>query len=237
MRSSARTPVLVVCALALAACFPGIAGSGRIVTESRMVGSWTKLAVHNGMTVTASEGSPSLTVRTDDNLLGYIETYVEGDTLVVRQRPNTTLYATVAEVTLSNPVLAGVEVTGGSHFVGVATSTAEFRMTVSGGSHAEVSQLASNWMRLEASGGSHVTTSGGVRELVLIDSGGSHVGAASLTAASATVSVSGGSHLDLAVINAVEGDVSGGSHVTLYGRPADVRLSVSGGSTVTYAGD
>lgn len=236
MRSIIRAPWLLS-VLVLAACIPGIAGSGRVVTEDRTVPAWTKLAVHNGMTVTTSVGTPSLTVRTDDNLLGYIETFVEGDTLVVRQRPGTALYSTVAEVFISNPALESVEVTGGSHLVGVATPTMEFRMTVSGGSHAEVVGLSSDWMRFDTSGGSHATASGGVRELVLVDSGGSHVNAASLTASIATVNVSGGSHLDLTVSNTIEGDVSGGSHVTVYGRPPVTRLSVTGGSTVTWAGD
>lgn len=236
MRSIIRVPWLL-CVFVLAACFPGIAGSGHVVTESRTVATWSKLEVHNGLTVSLGIGAPSLTVRTDDNLLGYVETYVDGDTLIVRERPNTSIFATVTEVMLTNPQLEGVEVSGGSHLVAVATPASEFRYTVSGGSHADVSGIAAGWTRLDASGGSHVTASGTTTDLVLVDSGGSHVAAAGFTATNATIGVSGGSHLDLTVSSSVAGDVSGGSQVTLYGRPANAQVSVSGGSVLRYAGD
>lgn len=236
MRSIIRAPWLLG-VLLFAACIPGIAGSGHVVTESRSVQPWTQLDVQNGMSVTMSVGESHVTVRADDNLLGYIETYVVGDTLVVRERPNTVLYETVAEAIIANPVLEGVDVSGGSHLTAVATPVDELRFTVSGGSHAELAGIVASWMRLEGSGGSHVTASGGVTDLVLVDSGGSHVGAAGLTANTAHVSVSGGSHLDLTVTSRIEGNVSGGSHVTVYGRPANPNLSVTGGSTVTWAGD
>lgn len=236
MRSILRAPWLLG-VLALAACIPGIAGSGHVVSERRIVQPWTKLDVQNGMSVTMSVGESYVTVRSDDNLLGYLETYVDGDTLVVRERPRTVLYATVAEAIIANPVLEGVDVSGGSHLTAVATPVDELRFTVSGGSHAELAGIVASWMRLDASGGSHVTASGGVTDLVLVDSGGSHVGAAGLTANTALVGVSGGSHLDLTVTTRIEGDASGGSHVTVYGRPANPDLTVSGGSTVTWAGD
>lgn len=236
MRSIIRAPWFL-CVLVFAACIPGIAGSGHVVTESRSVQPWTKLDVQNGMSVTMSVGQSQVTVRADDNLLGYIETYVDGDTLVVRERPHTVLYATVAEAIIANRVLERVDVSGGSHLTAVATPVDELRFTVSGGSHAALASIVASWMRLEASGGSHVTASGGVEELMLVDSGGSHVGAAGLTANTAHLGVSGGSHLDLTVTSSVGGDVSGGSHATIYGRPTNPNLTVTGGSTVTWAGD
>lgn len=141
MRSILRAPWLLG-VLALAACIPGIAGGGHVVSERRIVQPWTKLDVQNGMSVTMSVGESYVTVRSDDNLLGYLETYVDGDTLVVRERPRTVLYATVAEAIIANPVLEGVDVSGGSHLTAVATPVDELRFTVSGGSHARASSRA-----------------------------------------------------------------------------------------------
>lgn len=226
---------LVLAALLLAGCWPGIVGSGRVVTEQRTVGDWSKLAVANGMTARMVVGPASLTIRADDNLLGYVETYVDGDTLVVRHRPDVVLYTTLTEALISHPVLVGVEVSGGSHVVAEAMTMTEFGLTASGGSHATVTKVATSTMRLDASGGSHVTTSGSVTTLLLTDSGGSHVDGVGLVTRDATVGVSGGSHLDLTVSGVLKGDVSGGSHVTIYGRPQSSTVNVSGGSTLNFA--
>lgn len=218
------------------ACGPGITGSGYVVSETRPVPAYSSLEVHDGLSASLTVGPRSVTVRADDNLLPYLETFVRGDTLVVRERPGISLYRSHVQVVLTNDVLRGVDATGGSQVTAEATASPSFALLASGGSDVVVDGLSAGELTLDASGGSQVQASGAAANLILDDSGGSQVHARSLVAQTADLEVSGGSFLEVTVVAHVTGEASGGSHVTVYGRPTG-HLEATGGSTLIWAGD
>lgn len=61
-----------------------IKASGRIVTEERLAKAFTAIAVSEGINLYLSCGdSHSITVKTDDNILPYLKTEVQGNTLKI----------------------------------------------------------------------------------------------------------------------------------------------------------
>jgi hypothetical protein len=61
-----------------------ISGSGNIVLENRSVDEFDSLALYSSGRIILTQGTaPSLSVETDDNLMTYIQTTVEGGTLEI----------------------------------------------------------------------------------------------------------------------------------------------------------
>jgi hypothetical protein len=227
---------LAVSALLASACGPGIAGSGNVVDETRSVPAYSTMHVEDGLAVAFTIGPRSVLVHCDDNLLPYVETFVRGDALVVRSRPNVQLFSSHILVVASNPTLLGLDASGGSTVTASLAPVTSFTLDASGGSQVVLDEVSAGDFAGDVSGGSQVTATGAASIGTLNVSGGSWMHGRALAVQNAELDVSGGSHLELTVLTHVDGSVSGGSHATIYGNPGG-HLDSTGGSAVVWAGD
>lgn len=231
--TSKQSAVMAVVSVAwLSACGPAVVGSGRVADEERAVGAWRTLRVASGIQATVERGAPGVTVTTDDNLVPLVETFLEGDALVVRLRPLTAVETSKGvRATVRGDRLEGLQASGGSTVSGAATAASGFTVGASGGSVVTVSDLDSSAVRVDASGGSLVTFSGRCSTHAVNASGGARVDSAQLACARATVEGSGASWISVNAAETVDGNLSGGSQLYVEGTArADVRAS--GGSQV-----
>ena len=111
--------VFLVVTLLLNGCMlAAVRGSGKVVTESRMVSDFEQVEVCCGMHLVLTQGdNVQLTLEADDNLFPEIETVVRGGTLTVRFRSqlglvNLRLNRPII-VNLQMPTIHGVTITGG----------------------------------------------------------------------------------------------------------------------------
>src|SRR5215813_6738258 len=65
-----------------------VRGNGHVTTESRSPGSFKSVASHGSFDVFVSSGQQAVKIEAEENLLPYIETYVEGYTLHVETKDN-----------------------------------------------------------------------------------------------------------------------------------------------------
>ncbi len=65
-----------------------IRGNGNLKTEDRSTGSFKSIASHGSFNVYVSNGDPSVKIEAEENLLPYIETYVDGSTLNIGTKDN-----------------------------------------------------------------------------------------------------------------------------------------------------
>ena len=65
-----------------------IRGNGNVRTETRSPGSFRSVASHGSFDVFVSSGEQTVKIEAEENLLPYIETYVEGYTLHVGTKDN-----------------------------------------------------------------------------------------------------------------------------------------------------
>src|SRR5438094_10336357 len=78
---------LGVCVVLATGChLVGIQGNGHIKTDERPVSPFANIDVRGAFTIEWQSGAPSLRITTDENLLGYIDSNVSGDTLHLRTR-------------------------------------------------------------------------------------------------------------------------------------------------------
>lgn len=225
-----KTNLLFLC-LALTAC-QGLVGSGRVVTQDREITPFKRLAVHSGINAVTTNGPRGLTVRTDDNVQSLVETFVQGDTLVVRLQHDTVLMVGRVEATISNDVFEALDASGGSNVTITATPITRFDLTASGGSDVQLRGLSSDDFTVDASGGSDVTIEGTANRADVIASGGSTLRLKDVALESLALDASGGSTVNARVSSMITGSASGGSTVTIVGTPTN-RVDRSGGSEVS----
>src|SRR5215831_16034744 len=103
---------LTVCiALASGCRWVGIRGNGRTKTEDRTVSAFTEIDAGGAFAIEWQSGPPALRIKTDENLLSYIESGVSGDTLHLRTHGQI-LPTHGIQVVISNPTRAGARIRG-----------------------------------------------------------------------------------------------------------------------------
>ncbi|MDA0351825.1 MAG: DUF2807 domain-containing protein [Chloroflexi bacterium] len=190
---------------------PSERGSGHLVTEQRVVSTFQSVRVSDGLRVEIDRGPATVEVTLDGNLIGRLTTAVIGGQLMISCDD----CAPTADslVRLTTPNLD--------------------RLVASGGSRIVAADLEGDRLSLELNGGSYLEIGGSINELTIDGSGGSEIDAVTLVVTRLHIDLSGGSRALIEVIERVDGDLSGGSHLELTGTasPATV-VDVSGGSSV-----
>ena len=201
-------------AIASAGCINRKEGSGVEASETRELGSFTKISLSGEATVEVTIGDPqSVIVRTDDNLLADVETEVNADTLEVSEPSLTDLDPTagmVVEVTV--PELGEVEVSGSGDL--------------------SVTGVEGELFRAEVSGAGTVEASGEVEQVEAEVSGAGDVQLSQLIAQDATADVSGAGNIHVHATESLQADVSGAGDIIYSGDPADVETDVSGAGDI-----
>lgn len=221
---------------------PHVTGNGHVVQEARETPDFTVLQVENGIdaTVVVDAAQPkSVRLVGDDNLVALVRTFREGsNTLRVYFRQEQ-----VGSWTSSNPLRVEVTVPnlealsssgGGTMDVSGTVNNPGFDLAVSGGGTVRVRGLATESFTMDASGGSDVTLTGSATRVTSTMSGGSLLRARDLSVREATLDSSGGGSTVMRVSDSLRVTASGGSQVTIVGRPSVVTQDLSGGSTLTF---
>src|SRR4029077_2446730 len=123
----------------------GIRGNGHIKTDERPVGSFADIDVRGAFRTEGQSGTPSLRITTDENLLGYIDSNVSGDTLHLRTREQIRPTHGI-RVIISSPTRAGARISGAMKL--------------------DAKQLSGPRFALESRGASRVSLDGNIDELL-----------------------------------------------------------------------
>lgn len=153
-------------------------------------------------------------VVTSQNIMEYVEVYVEDGTLHIGLAKDNSYHVDTLEARLS-PAL--------------------FRsFAVSGGSEIESYDLidTTDDIAIAASGGSEVTLKGRCNGVAVAVSGGSDVDLEELEAQHVSAAVSGGSDLSVYAVKGLEVSATGGSEVEYKGEPIIKDFKTSGGSSI-----
>ena len=138
----------------------GVRGSGNLVTETREVGPFTRIDVRGGANVELTVDpnlSQSVSVTYDDNVIRFIITEVDGNTLVIDTRGSFSTTGgprrVVKVLTDDNDEIVtrdGADVTGS----GVTDS---YRLLATDGSDVDLRDLQASSVEIDASGGTDVS--------------------------------------------------------------------------------
>lgn len=192
--------------------FGGIKGSGNVQNEKRNVANFNALEVGGIFEVeVVAQKDFSVEVEADDNLLQYIKTEVNGDTLEIRTEKSISPKNTI-RVRISAPNIENLQVSGASKL--------------------SLANLKNDTLKVDASGASKINIGGETRNLEVELSGASKLDAENLKSENARIDGSGASNAAVNVSGDLRADLSGASKVTYTGNPRNLEKSTSGASCV-----
>lgn len=193
--------------------FSGVKGSGVAASEKRDESEFKSVDVGGVFQVEiTAQKDYSVEVSADDNLLQYIKTEVEGDTLKI---------STEKRINSQTPIIVRISAPNIEH------------VDASGASKVTVNGLKNSKFGLDTSGASKVDLSGETASLTIDVSGASKIDAENLIAARANVGASGASKVTLNASEELIADASGASKISYAGNPKNVEKKSSGASSVS----
>ncbi|HEY0460546.1 MAG TPA: head GIN domain-containing protein [Pyrinomonadaceae bacterium] len=192
--------------------FGGIQGSGNTVNEKRDAADFNAVEVGGVFEVEiVAQKDFSVEVVADDNLLQYIKTEVNGDTLEISSVKSISPKSAI-RVRIGAPNIENLQ--------------------VSGVSKVSLANLKNDTLKVDASGASKIKVDGETKNLEVELSGASRLDAENLKSENVNVDGSGASNAAVNVSGDLRADLSGASKVTYTGNPRNLEKSTSGASSV-----
>lgn len=215
----------------------GIVPSGNVVEEIRSVAGFNELEVANGISVDLLQAESGLvTVAADDNIIQYVETYIEGKTLFVKIEDGIDIQSSGKEktvkVTVPVRILESMSASGGSDINFSTPFTLDnLYITASGGPDIS-GELYVDSLSINISGGGNACLKGNSDKLNINVSGGSKLNFYDIIADDVDIEMTGGSVAELHVNNILNVYASGGSRVYYKGTGQVNKQILEGGSAV-----
>jgi len=244
--------LLLIVALSLTGCdivnlfVKTVVGSGELVIEEREVTSFSKIDAGGGVELLIIRGNSGIKVNAESNLMKYIHTYVEGETLFVEIADTDGGSINLQplepiQVNVQFSKITGVSLSGGVNLESEELTVEDMQIDVamSGGSVAKIDAVHTDKLNVTLSGGSELSiTEGEVTKQFIEASGGSVYLADWVQSEVTELMLSGGSEATVWAEETLEIDLSGGSTAYYYGSPNNLNeIGNSGGSDYISKGE
>ncbi len=211
-----------------------ISGNGNITTEQRSVTSFTGVETHGSIDIIASQGNFNVKIETDQNLLQYIETYVENGRLIVRFKQGISLSNfRGAKAYVSAPQLNAFETHGSGDInsQGKISDPNKISIGVSGSGDINL-ELDCPDITTETHGSGNITLAGETKSLTCKTNGSGDLKAANLKAENVKTSIHGSGDNEVFASESLDVEISGSGDVHYRGEPK-ISTSVHGSGSVS----
>ena len=194
--------------------FHTVEGNGNSTTKSFNVSEFTKIDASSAFEIDVQVGeSQSVEIRTDENLMKYVEVTVKNNTLFLELENNTNLNGDMKAV-ISVESLKSIDLSGACKI--------------------NVENIKTDDFTVDVSGACKGTLSGNVENLTLDLSGATKLNTVELKAKNLNIDMSGASKLEVHCENSFTADGSGASKIIVYGDPKTTKTDFSGASSVKF---
>ena len=226
----------VVATLSSCTWFGGkrVAGNGNIITQERKVSSFNSVEASGSLKVhIRQDSSSSVKIETDQNLMEYVDVYVTGNTLVIKEKDGFNLAPSKTLIVhTSAPAYKMVDVSGAGDIISdnIISGGEPLELGVSGSGNINV-QVALPKVSADVSGSGNVMLKGTSRDFEGSISGSGSIKAFELTTDVSTLKLSGSADAEITVNQKLDVRVSGSGDVRYKGNAA-VSQSISGAGSV-----
>ena len=211
-----------------------VTGSGHEVDVARKVDAFTALRLDGSVDVHARQGAtPGVSVHADDNIAPLVETTVEGDTLVVRMRPGTSVRSShdiVVDVVFTSLTAARQHGSGNLHIDSL--SGPRFESTITGSGDLQIDAARLGAFALSIAGSGDAAIAGTADEARMGVAGSGDVDARKFAVKRVDVSISGSGDARVNATEALQARVAGSGDVRYSGHPREVSRHVAGSGSV-----
>jgi len=228
----------IVMLLASACGMMPIFGSRYLISETRAVSGYDQVDISGGGTLDIiQDGTESLTVQTDDNMMRYVTSQVRGGTLHLGLDSNMQSIAPSAlNFTLHIKDLSSITTSGAWEVNSAAIHTQDLAIVMSGAGKVQMDSLTLTTLEVTSSGSGKVSLAGKTGSQTINISGSGKYVAGDLNSQAASVSISGSGNVTLWATDTLTVHVSGSGDVSYYGSP-QVSFSQSGSGNIHNLGN
>ena len=233
-----KRTVLIAIALLLCACgLRAVRGSGKLVTESRDVSDFDRVSLAGSGEVILIQGeTESLTIETDDNVMRYITSEVEGGTLTLGTESGKLVSPTRLKFTLRVKDLSGLRISGSGDIDAERFDTDDLEIVVSGSGDVRIDALMASKVQARISGSGDVELAGEATGQEVTISGSGKYRGGDLRSETVSVTISGSGNATLWTTASLDARLTGSGSVSYYGNPL-TDVSSSGSGKVKGLGD
>ncbi len=210
-----------------------IRGNGNVRTETRSPGSFKSVSSHGSFDVFVSSGEQAVRIEAEENLLPYIETYIEGYTLHVGTKDNYWLRpGRKVKIFVSSPDYESIRSYGSGDIIGESkiTNSSKLELGVNGSANIKMDVDAPG-INTETNGSGDIFLKGETKSFEGEIHGSGNIKALDLRSDDATIKIYGSGDADVFVDGKLDVHVAGSGDVHYRGN-AQVSSSVAGSGRV-----
>ncbi len=230
-----RTWLVLVAVVSLTACNTTLLGvtrgSGTMTSETREVSGFTEVALEGSGTVLIDvDGTESLTIEAEDNLMSYLTSDVSNGRLTLGTKGAISATREIV-YTVSAAALDGVSIGGSGHIEAGDLSTDAFEAEISGSGTITLEGVDLDSFDASISGSGAIEVSGATGDLtVSIPGSGSFTGDM-LEATTGRVQIDGSGNAVVNVSGTLDAEVNGSGSIEYLGSP-QITSSVNGSGSI-----
>ena len=236
MKTLITTFLVVFTLTAFAQPWKKIEGNGNVKKESREVGSYTAIASAGSWDVKIAYGtSKAIEIEGDDNLLSYIETEVEGNTLKIKSKKYYNLSARrkiIVHVNLTK--LTGISLAGSGNIIGSGNfaNNGKTNFELAGSGNVNIDFQTIEKVNISIAGSGNVNLAGKANEVDISIAGSGDANAERVIADDVKVSIAGSGLAKVTANKNLKASIFGSGDVYYKGTASNIKKSVLGSGKV-----
>ncbi len=210
-----------------------IRGNGNVKTETRSPGNFKSVSSHGSFDVFISSGQQAVRIEAEENLLPYIETYVEGYTLHVDTKDNYWLRpGRKVKIFVSSPDYESIRSYGSGDIIGESkiTNSSKLELGVNGSANIKM-DIDAPGINTETNGSGDIFLKGQTKSFEGEIHGSGNIKALDLRSADAAIKIYGSGDADVFVDGKLDVHVAGSGDVNYKGN-AQISSSIAGSGRV-----
>lgn len=222
--------ILLIVMLASGCIWQNLQGSGKIINQSRDVSGFNQISVDGSSTLIITQGDKeSLTVEADDNLMPYIKTNVNNNTLKIYNNPilptkTIKYYLTVKDINSINYL-------GSGNIQSNNLKVNSLKIKVDGAGNTNLTNLSADTLKILITGAGDIISSGNANNQdIHISGAGDYIGN-NLTSKTATITMYGTGKAIIKVSTTLNAKINGVGQISYIGDPKLTQL-ITGPGTI-----
>jgi hypothetical protein len=204
----------LICVFSFCSCIgPRVRGNGTIKTETRETPVFESITCDGAYDVhIVCRGQQSVLIQSDENILPYVRTEVDGTTLRIRTKGHCSPTHGI-QVVVSVPKLSGFKIDGSAD--------------------GDIQSISSDSFSFISNGSSHINLSGSAEKIKIHIAGSAKINADSLLAGDANVRIEGSGDIRCHATKSLDGRIDGAGSIKYLGDPETVDQTINGSGSIT----
>lgn len=210
-----------------------IKGNNRIVTETRSIGEFTGVISYGSFDVFIIEDANfSLQVEADENLLDFIDSYIQGGKLILDTRNDVNLRSRHSiKVIIEMPILQSVKLVGSGDIFCESNNAEEFVIELLGSGNIECSDIFADYIDVQIMGSGDIDLNGNSEITYLRISGSGNIRALNLEIVKCYADISGSGNVYVWVEEQLDVKINGSGNLYYKGNP-EITSNITGSGRI-----